>query len=1110
MVFTQLQVKTTYSLLQSPTMITDLVTQAKRLGYTALAITDENVVYGLVDFYKACQSAGIKPILGLTAHIYGLFDTDSQQAYPYLCYAKTTQGYQNLLEISTALMTSEKTAVTFEQIKPYLNDLFVVLPPRGELEYLVGRGDTQAATRYLQQLKSYFSPRDLAIGLTLQGHYSRELTALQSLAQQTATALCALGKVDYLKADQAFETQVLHDIDAGTKLDLTTLNSVQTGAFYLPTPAEAQAAFEQAGLKQALMTTEMITENCNVTLQLHHRTQLPRFKTPHQESADAYLHKLVHDGLVQRLGPQIPEAYQTRATYELGVIKKMGFSDYFLIVWDVINYAHHANIMTGAGRGSAAGSLVAYALAITEVDPITYHLLFERFLNPGRANMPDIDLDIPDDRRDELLQYVHQRYGQNHMAQIITFGTLAAKMALRDVGRVFGISQVEANAWSRAVPSVLKITLRQAYQDSAALQKLVQENDTNRLLFQTAVALEGLPRHYSTHAAGVVLSDQPLTQKVALQIGGDDIPLTQYPMGNVEEVGLLKMDFLGLKNLKILAQTVANIERTQQTSFDPKAIPLTDEQTLALFQAGDTNGVFQFESEGIKRVLKRLHPDSFEDIVATNALYRPGPMENIDTFIARKNGQEPIVYPDEALTPILKPTYGILVYQEQVMRVASVMGGFTLSEADLLRRAMSKKKKTVIDENRQRFIDGAVAKGFGIHNARLVYEYIERFANYGFNRSHAVAYSKLAFWLAYLKTHFSASFFVAILNSTIGNERKTKSYLQEVKQRQIQILGPDVNTSTMGYRLHDQQIRFGFVSIKGMRRDFGQAILEARKAGPFKDINDFLKRVPSRFVKADYLKPLIEVGAFDSLQANRRQLLVNIDKLISTVTLAGDSLSLFELLTPEMAYVDDFSKDKKIELEAQLLGTYISGHPLEKFKALPHTTILELEPKQTGAILYYIRRVKVIRTKKGDQMAFLSGEDLTQSFSVTVFPNVFKKVQAELVEGQALWLKGQFEWGKDHQPQLIAQQVQNASLKLQQQAKTKRLYLQVPANLDTLNFREQLYEILQAHKGPTPVVIFLKKEDKKILLKSTHWVAWTQKINQELTKILGSKNVVFK
>ncbi|MFD1671582.1 DNA polymerase III subunit alpha [Agrilactobacillus yilanensis] len=1110
MVFTQLQVKTAYSLLQSPTTIAKLVDQAQQLGYQSLAITDNNVVYGLVDFYKRCRAADIKPILGLTAHIYGVMG-DSQQAYPYLLYAQNERGYQNLLEISTAIMLSEKaSAVTFAEIQKFMTDLFIVLPPRGELEYLAGRTDMDTAVQYMNQLKTLVNPRDLAIGLTLQGNYSRQLTKLQEIADQTDTPLCALGKVDYLQPDQAFDAAVLQHIDAGTKLDLTTMGQSQTGAFYLPDPQNAAQAFEAAHLTAALATTEMIVENCNVTLNLHHRTQLPRFKTPVGQNADDYLHTLVHQGLQRRLGQTIPEAYQKRVTYELATIKKMGFSDYFLIIWDVVNYAHQTQIMTGAGRGSAAGSLVAYALEITEVDPLTYNLLFERFLNPNRANMPDIDLDIPDNRRDDLLQYVYQKYGENHAAQIITFGTLAAKMALRDVGRVFGISQVEANTWSKAVPNVLKITLKQAYQTSPSLQQLVQANEMNRLIFKTAAALEGLPRHYSTHAAGIVLSDAPLTQKVALQKGAETIPLTQYPMGNVEEVGLLKMDFLGLKNLNILAQTVADVQKHYQADFEPKKIPLDDPQTLALFQQGDTNGVFQFESDGIKRVLKRLHPDSFEDIVATNALYRPGPMENIDTFIARKNGREPVVYPDEALSTILKPTYGVLVYQEQVMQVASTMGGFSLGEADLLRRAMSKKKKAVIDDNRQRFIDGAVAKGFGINGARLVYEYIEHFANYGFNRSHAVAYSKLAFWLAYLKQNFPASFFVAILNSTIGNNVKTKTYLQEAKNRQIKILGPDINTSAENYTLHDQQIRFGFVSIKGIRRDLIQSILTARQAGLFKDMTDFLKRIPSRFVKKDYLETLIKVGAFDTIAPNRQQLLVNIDKLIATITLAGSSMSLFEMLTPEMDYVNDFPKDRKIELEAELLGTYISGHPLEKFKSIVHQNILALQPDKSGTVLYYVRRVKVIRTKKGDQMAFLSGEDLSQSFDVTIFPGLFKSVQNQLDKAQNLVITGRFEWGQDHNPQFVAQSIRIAENVLKQEKTIQRLYLQVAEDVDTPKFRTALYDLLLRYRGHSPVVLFFKKDDKKILLKETHWITWSDKLQHELTQFLGAKNIVFK
>lgn len=1113
MVFTQLQVRTAYSLLESPTTIDALVATAKQMGYQALAITDHNVVYGLIDFYKACQKAEIQPILGLEVDLVGLLPSDEAQAYPYLIYAQDNEGYEALLSISSKRMLHPEAPLTLADISQWLTHVFVVLPPRSELEYVAGQTDLNGALTYLQSVKELVPPKNLLIGITLQGHFSRQLSRLKAISEHGSIPLCALGKVDYLNESQAFDAQVLQHISAGTKMNPQDYHQLAEGPFYLQTPETVAQAFKSAGFETALKTTEWLVAQCHVSLILNQRTLLPKFQTPADISADAYLKQLVQQGLTKRLGGEIPGDYQERANYELGVITKMGFSDYFLIVWDVIHYAQKAGIMTGAGRGSAAGSLVAYALEITEVDPLVYHLLFERFLNPSRANMPDIDLDIPDNRRDELLQYVYQRYGENHMAQIITFGTLAAKQSLRDVCRVMGLNPLEANNWSKAVPNILKITLKQALEQSTALQALVAENETNRLIFQTASELEGLPRHYSTHAAGVVLSDAPLTQKVALQNGGTEIPLTQYPMGNVAEVGLLKMDFLGLKNLNILAQSVADVQKEAVPDFDQKQIPLDDAKTLALFQEGDTNGVFQFESEGIKRVLRRLHPDSFEDIVATNALYRPGPMENIDTFIARKNGQAPVVYPDEVLEPILKPTYGILVYQEQVMQAASAMGGFTLAEADLLRRAMSKKKKAVIDDNRQRFIDGAVKKGFGVESARLVYEYIENFANYGFNRSHAVAYSKLAFWLAYLKCHFPASFFTALLNSTVGNQVKTRLYLQEAKQRQVQILGPDINLSEGSFTVSQNQIRFGFVSIKGLRRDFIQAILEARQKGPFQEMTDFLQRLPKRFVKQDYLQPLIEVGAFDTLSPNRQQLLTNLDKLIATITLAGESMSLFELLTPEMAYVDDFSKTQKVDMEAQLLGTYISGHPLERYKSLSFQNIDALLDQKQGTVLFYVRRIKTIRTKNGDQMAFLNGEDLSQSFSVTVFPSVYKRIQSWLKSGQALVITGKFEWQKDHTPGFVAQRIEPADAVQKQQTATvpvQKLYLQFLPEKDTPAFREAVYEILTRHSGQTPVVAVFKRENKTILLKQAHWVTWSPSLSSELRTILGAKNIIFK
>ncbi|SPC38569.1 DNA polymerase III subunit alpha [Latilactobacillus fuchuensis] len=1109
MTFVQLQVKSTYTLLESTTKVADLVQTAKEQGYQSLALTDTNVVYGLVDFYKAAQAADIQPILGLTIEVGGL--QQLEERFPLILLAKDQVGYQHLLQISSQIMCQTEM-VSFEAIQKLLSHLIVITPAqKSEVVRLLLQDADQQAQAYLAQLKAAVDADSLYLGISDKQAASPQRTGLIALSQASQVPLVALGDVRYLQPTDAFSVQVLQHIKAGTQINLQTTDQEQPGGYYLQSATQITAEFEALALAEAVQNTQTIAAACQVELTFK-RAQLPRFETPQQESANDYLETQSQSGLEARFaGASVPAEYQSRLQYELKVIFEMGFADYFLIVADVMAHAHQQQIMTGPGRGSAAGSLVAYALAITDVDPIQYQLLFERFLNPNRANMPDIDLDIPDNRRDEVLDYVYQKYGYNHMAQIITFGTLAAKMALRDVGRVFGLSQFEMSSWSKAIPNVLKISLQEAYQQSQVLQNLVADSQQNRLLFETAQRIEGLPRHYSTHAAGIVLSQAPLTDTVALQSGGDAIELTQFPMGNVEELGLLKIDFLGLRNLGILANIVKLVGQQTGQSFDPHQIPLDDQATLALFQQGDTNGIFQFESAGIKNVLRRLKPTSFEDIVATDALYRPGPMENIDTFIARKNGQEPVTYPDDSLATILAPTYGIIVYQEQVMQVASEMGGFTLGEADLLRRAMSKKKKAVIDANRTKFIQGALERGHSEAVATKVYDYIERFANYGFNRSHAVAYSKIAYWLAYLKVHYPAAFFAALLNAVLNQSTKTKTYLTEAKKRQITVRPPDINRSQRYFKLDDDGIIFGLYSIKGLRRDFVVSMLTERQTnGPYQSLLQFLQRIDRKFLKSDNLTALIYSGAFDGFNANRNQLLTNLPDLLDSIQLAGDSLDLFEVLAPKPKDVPNLTLTERLDKEAEYLGAYLSGHPVEKYERTRRyyhiPAISELHAGQNVRLVLFIRRIKVIRTKKGDQMAFVTGQDATGEISITIFANLYQQVASWLATEQVLLVTGKIE--ERRELQIVANQIQLAD-DVQKGLPKATLYLRVQTAL-TIDQERQLYRLLEQQPGQVPVILYNAATKQSILLKEHYWVNGQSTLTTALTSLLGTGNAILK
>jgi DNA polymerase-3 subunit alpha len=1103
MTFVQLQTISANSLLKSPLTVTQYVQAAKERGYQAIALTDEQVTSGWLSFYQACQTAQLQAIFGLTMSIQGLVLTD--QAWPLLCFAKDEQGYRQLLKLSSYLMTHD-TPPTVATVQSYLSHTAIVVPAEASELALLLQQDPDQAQHYVTTLQQAF-PKQLGLGVTLQPAGQANQTALQALSHACQVPLIALEAVRYLDATDAFSTTVLQHIGAGTTLSNETKQQVnQAGSHYLAPAAEVAERYQQAGLAAAVTATEQLAQACQVTLTLH-QDLLPRFPVPGGNTSEAYLQQVAQQGLVQRFsGQTIPAGYQQRLDYELQVITKMGFADYFLIIWDVMHHAHQVGIVTGPGRGSAAGSLVAYALTITEVDPLAYQLLFERFLNPERRNLPDIDLDIPDNRREELLHYVYDKYGQTHMAQIMTYGTLAAKQALRDVGRVLGLTQVELNRWSKAVPNTLHIDLKTAYDTSLKLRNLVSDSERNQLLFKIAQQLEGLPRHYSTHAAGIILSDHDLTDYLALQSGSNGIELTQFAMGDVATIGLVKMDFLGLRNLSILANTLTLVSQQIGRPFAVTEIPLDDSETLDLFQKGDTNGVFQFESAGIKRVLQTLKPTDFEDIVAVNALYRPGPMANIPIFIKRKHAQQHGHYPDAKIEAILAPTYGILVYQEQVMQVAAQMGGFTLGQADSLRRAMSKKQKGTIDAQQAAFLKGAAQRGYATEDAEKMYQYIERFANYGFNRSHAVAYSMIAFQLAYLKAHYPAAFFAALLNATGNQDQKTKRYLLEARQRQLQILAPNVNQSELDFTVRQQTIQFGLNSIHGLRKDYVQAILQARQAdGKFRSLADYLRRLDSKWLKMADLEPLIYTNALRDFNPNRKALLNQAPELISALKLSGTNQELLSELAPKPKQVFDFSLKEKLAFEAQYLGAYLSGHPVEKYQALNQhytfTNVLDLVPDQTVQLLVLIKRVKVIRTKRGQEMAFVTGEDATAELDMTCFPEVYRQMVDLLVVDQVLWVTGKVTADRG-QIQLIARQFQSADELLK--AAQTRLFLKIPA---TSPLRQTIPDLLKRSPGLSRVVIFEPDTGQKILLHQHFNVNLTEKLMQKLKETLGNDNV---
>ncbi|MDE3334432.1 DNA polymerase III subunit alpha [Lactobacillus paragasseri] len=1006
-----LQNLSSFTLLESPTKVKDLAENAKKKGYSALALTDVNITYGLVNFYKAAKEAGIKPLLGMQLRINGLVDQANK--YDLIVIAKDDQGYKNILRLSSAvnLLTEngeKENVLELEELKKYLGHLVIITPSNihSELKMLQANNPKMGAN-YIRTLKdSVPTSSSIYLGVYADQGQQEYINYLRSLATQFELLLTAVEDGQYLNRNEQFLRRTLQAIKSNTHLENVEQLAKQAGSHYLKNCEELQVNYQKFGIEDALENAEKIGQICSAQITFQD-PQLPKFKQNKFPTSKEYLHSLAQNGLAKRFKGRIPEKYQARLDYELKVINEMGFDDYFLIVWDVMNFAHSVHITTGPGRGSAAGSLVSYALRITEVDPLEYNLLFERFLNPARQQMPDIDLDIPDNRRDEVIKYMFEKYGMNHAAQILTFGTLAAKQVLKDVCRVFGLNKVETYRWLDAIPHAKgKITLAEAYQKSKELQLLVNTNAFSKILFATAEHLENLPRHYSIHAAGLVITDDSLAEIVGLQAGPLGIPVTQQTKLNVESLGLLKIDFLGLRNLTILGNIIAAL-KSEGVEIDPNQIPLNDQETLALFQRGDTDAVFQFESDGIKRVLEQLHPDSFEDIVAVNALYRPGPMNNIGHFINRKHGKEKVQYPDPSLKKILGPTYGVLVYQEQVMQTAQVLAGFSLGEADLLRRAMSKKNADVIQKEREKFIQGAVKLGRRKEIAEQVYDYIAQFANYGFNRSHAVAYSKIAFWLAYFKVHYPGAFYLSLLNSNIGNRNKIAQYLMQAQEAGIKTLPPDIENSKADFSLENGKILVGLKAVRGLRSDLLKQILEIKR--PIKSMTDFLWKIDNNLLSADAIANLIKAGAFDRLAPNRNELLKINKDLVESVKMAGSNLSLFETLEPKIEEEKMPTAAEKSAMEVEAMGFSTGINPIiavQKYARKYNAKRLQaFENNEQGIAVGKLMKIKQITTKKGDNMAFAVFSDSSGDKDFTIFPQVWEKVGENLKIGEIYLLQ---------------------------------------------------------------------------------------------------------
>lgn len=972
--YSNLYLKTNYSLLSSLISIGELVSFASDNKIDTLAVCDDNL-NSAMDFYKACKKEGIKAVIGL--------DTRYKDGH-ILLYAKNHEGYLNLVKLVTLL---EDRELEFEDLKSYQNNLIAIIPYDSLL--------------YYEELSSIY--KDYYLGFSDKIEEQKLLNYSSNVVYINETRCLTYNDREYLK--YLYMIRDAKTIASEVSYDLNNKHYF--------TYEEAQEKSSSKGLRASLE----ISSSCNVDF-VKDEHLMPVFENKMNDSSK-YLKELSIKGLELRLKGKVSDKYKERLLKELAVIDKMGFPDYFLITYDYIKYAKKEGILVGPGRGSAGGSLVAYCLGITDIDPFEYDLLFERFLNIERVSMPDIDTDFPDNKRDQVIKYVAAKYGNKKVAGIITYGTLAARQVLRDCAKVLNASTNLVERLCRIIPSASSAKLEYYYQNDRAFKDIVDSDEKMSLLYKIALKLEGFPRHSSVHAAGIVISRKDLDEVIPL-VKSNDMYLTAYTLNYLEDIGLLKMDFLGIKNLSTIMNIIEEINAKEKIILNFNDIPLASKEVNSLFSRGDTLGIFQFESEGMRAFLKNLKPSSFDEVVDAIALFRPGPSENIPLYIARKEGKVKIDYPDPSLETILKATNGIIIYQEQIMQIAHEFAGFTMAEADILRVAMSKKKKELLESYQKKFIDGAIALGHDRDVSKNLFDLIMKFAGYGFNKSHSVAYSIVAFRMAYLKAHYPKYFFSNLLSSTIGNSKKTSEYLAEAKRLDIKILAPDITKSSSSYLATSEGIRFPISSINGIGAITAKAISE--KKGKYKDIYDCFAHLSASGVNKKMFEDMIYVSCFKSFAFNNQTLINNLDKILNYANLIKD-LDESLITKPEIDHSEEYSKEFLMSKEKEIFGFYLSNHPAvnykEKYRVID---LIEIEKhfNKTVDSIILVENKKIIKTKKGDEMSFLIGSDNTSSIDYTLFPEQHKRFST--VQGDILLIKGKVEKRMDKY-QIIVQNI---------------------------------------------------------------------------------------
>ncbi len=1148
--FTHLHVHTEYSLLDGSGKISEMVARTKELGMDSLAITDHGVMYGVIDFYRACKAQGIRPILGCEVYVApkSRFDKEggaSEEKYYHLVLlAENNIGYSNLMKLVSRGFTEGfyyKPRVDYEVLEKYKEGIIALSAClAGEVAVQLRRGFYEEAKKVALHLREVFGENNFFLELQDHGIPEQKLVnqGLIRMSRETKIPLVATNDIHYTLASDAAAHDILLCIQTQKKVGDQDRMRYEGGQYYIKSPNEMEELFSYA--KEALENTHKIAMRCEVEIEFGHY-KLPKFDVPPNFTSWEYLQKLCWEGLYKRYEKQQAQELSSRLSYELETIYSMGFVDYFLIVWDFIKFARDHEIIVGPGRGSAAGSLVSYTLGITNIDPVRYNLLFERFLNPERLTMPDIDIDFCFERRQEVIDYVVEKYGKDRVVQIVTFGTMAAKAVIRDVGRALDMPYSQVDVIAKMIPTELGITINKALNSNPELRQVYENDEEIHNLIDMSKRLEGLPRHTSMHAAGVVISNAPADDYVPLSKATDDTITTQFTMTTLEELGLLKIDFLGLRTLTVIQNAVKLVNKGRkqknESPLDIDKIDFSDPKIYEMLSTGKNEGVFQLESTGMKNFIKELKPHNLEDVIAGISLYRPGPMDFIPKYIQGKNDQKNIVYECPQLEPILRPTYGCIVYQEQVMQIVRDLAGYSYGRSDLVRRAMSKKKASVMEKERHNFVygneeekvPGCIAKGISEQTANHIYDEMIDFAKYAFNKSHAAAYAVISYQTAYLKYYYPIEFMAALMTSVIDTPAKVAEYITACRQMGIQILPPDVNIGEMGFNVDGKNIRYGLSAIKGLGRPVIEALIKERELnGTYRGLRDFVSRLSGKEVNKRTMESFIKSGAFDTLPGTRKQKMQTYIKILDDITQErkrsiDGQLSLFELVAPQSKQeaevflnVEEYSKEELLAFEKEVLGIYISGHPLEQYEEQikKNTTasavdfLLEEETNrarvmdgsfQTIGGMITARSLKV--TKNNNMMAFLTLEDLTGTVEVILFSRDFEKNRTLTEPDNKVFIRGRVSAEEERAAKFICQEIIPFSDIL------KEVWIKYPNKRSFVENEQKLYDLLSEYDGNDSIVIYCESEKVIKRLPSQRNIQVNDQILSKLYETYGKLNI---